>query len=156
MRRLHEDGKHLVGSRLFRAKLVILGEARVGKTTMCKRLRENVFAQHDMTDGIDMQPWTVPLSRKTVRRRDKKQVTIADGDELEIGGEVAGADRRIAALHAHIHLLVAVEIGKRDPARFLRRVADQGEVLRDRGATLDDFGSVSHGCVIARRGSCPR
>ena len=57
------------GSRkLNEAKVILVGEGDVGKTSLVKRLRDNAFDPHEpKTEGIAIQPWTLPFQGESVQ-----------------------------------------------------------------------------------------
>jgi internalin A len=53
---------------LNEAKLLVVGQSNVGKTSLVKRLIEGVFNQHERkTEGIQIQPWQLPVKEQTIR-----------------------------------------------------------------------------------------
>ncbi|MBW4473602.1 MAG: leucine-rich repeat domain-containing protein [Stenomitos rutilans HA7619-LM2] len=53
---------------LNEAKLLVVGQSNVGKTSLVKRLIEGVFNQHERkTEGIQIQPWQIPVKEQTIR-----------------------------------------------------------------------------------------
>ncbi|PSB35710.1 COR domain-containing protein [Stenomitos frigidus] len=53
---------------LNEAKLLVVGQSNVGKTSLVKRLIEGVFNQHECkTEGIQIQRWQLPVKEQTIR-----------------------------------------------------------------------------------------
>ncbi len=53
---------------LNEAKMLVVGQSNVGKTSLVKRLIEGVFNQHERkTEGIQIQSWQLPVKEQTIR-----------------------------------------------------------------------------------------
>jgi internalin A len=52
---------------LNEAKVVLVGEAGVGKTSIVNRLVSNTFKPESMTPGIEITPWAIKVGKNTIR-----------------------------------------------------------------------------------------
>ena len=53
---------------LNEAKVLLVGEAKVGKTSLVKRLIDGTFDKDErMTEGINIRPWEISANRQTVK-----------------------------------------------------------------------------------------
>ena len=62
--------QHLTGQKkpLNEAKMLLVGQGSVGKTSLVKRLVENTFDPHEnKTEGIDIKPWQVTVDAEEIR-----------------------------------------------------------------------------------------
>lgn len=75
----------LLRAKLYEAKLILVGRGGVGKTSLVKKIISNelpIIENEEMTQGIDIQPWIVPVKIDSVEHQFRINVWDFSGQEI--------------------------------------------------------------------------
>jgi len=100
--------------RLFEAKLLIVGEAGAGKTSLARKIQDSAAPlpmPEESTEGIDIHAWTFPLSgsgEEIVNRQSKIENSQFRVNIWDFGGqEIYHATHQFFLTHRSLYVLVA-------------------------------------------------